>query len=282
MREREIRRLRPQSVGDRAVAVFDRPVHAVPSGQPFGGVRGELRLHPEDLRLRAQRPDRDADARRQSAAADRDEDVSHRRQVVGDLQADRALPGDDIGMVERRNQHTAGLGHDAGRDALPLPRRAQHDVRSVFAGGMHLDVRCLLGHHDVGGQAEGGRRVGDRLGVVAARVRDDGRRRPAGGLRTGDAASALKAPRTLNAPMGCRFSGLTHSGRSSSPHRAASSGVRTTWGLIRSAAARMSSIVTSFMAQVVVAYRSRAPPAGIAFHAGVSRSFATGMQFRRD
>ena len=39
---------------------------------------------------------------------------------------------------------------------------------------------------------------------------------------------ALKAPRILNAPIGCRFSGLIQSGRSASAHRAGISWVRTT------------------------------------------------------
>src|SRR3954470_18401992 len=56
---------------------------------------------------------------------------------------------------------------------------------------------------------------------------------------------ALKAPRSLNAPIGCRFSGLIQSGRSASAHLAGISGVRTTAPLTRSAAAWMSSRVTS-------------------------------------
>ena len=55
---------------------------------------------------------------------------------------------------------------------------------------------------------------------------------------------ALNAPRTLKAPIGWRFSGLIHSGRSPSAHSAGSNGVRTANARIRVAAARMSSIVT--------------------------------------
>src|SRR3954463_7213409 len=66
----------------------------------------------------------------------------------------------------------------------------------------------------------------------------------------------LKAPRTLNAPTGCRLSGLIHSGRSGSAQPAGSRGVRTMYGRISSAAARMSSIVTSCTGQV---WPKRAP-----------------------
>ena len=51
---------------------------------------------------------------------------------------------------------------------------------------------------------------------------------------------AVTAPRILKAPIGCRFSGLSHS----PGHGAASNGVRTAYGRIRSAASRISSIST--------------------------------------
>ncbi len=52
---------------------------------------------------------------------------------------------------------------------------------------------------------------------------------------------AVTAPRILKAPIGCRFSGLSHS----PGQGAASSGVRTAYGAISSAACRIRSRVTS-------------------------------------
>ena len=96
--------------------------------QALGGVRGQLGLYPEDFGVRAQRLDRRADAGRQSAAADRDEHVLDVGQIGGDLQADRALAGDDVGVVERRNQHAARRLDQLGGDLFALARTAQHDL----------------------------------------------------------------------------------------------------------------------------------------------------------
>ena len=159
---------------------------------------------------------------------------SHIRQVVGDLQADRALPRDHIRMVEGRYQHTARLLEQLGGDLFALTGAAQHHVCAVVTGGLHLDERCLTRHDDVRLDPKRGGRVGDRLGVIAARIRDHA----PGAIRfRSNFPTALNAPRILNAPIGCRFSGLIHSGRSPSAHRAGISGVRTTASLIRSAAA---------------------------------------------
>ncbi|GAA1019901.1 hypothetical protein GCM10009556_081280 [Acrocarpospora pleiomorpha] len=53
----------------------------------------------------------------------------------------------------------------------------------------------------------------------------------------------MVAPRSLNAPIGCRLSAFNH--RSPGAHGAGSKGVRTTYPAILSAAARTSEIVTS-------------------------------------
>ena len=58
--------------------------------------------------------------------------------------------------------------------------------------------------------------------------------------RSSSRSTALVAPRSLNAPVGCRLSGLTHSGQSTVD----SNGVRSTRPRIRSAAATTSSSVT--------------------------------------
>ena len=65
------------------------------------------------------------DAAGQPAATDRDEDDREVRQVLDDLEADRALAGDDPVVVERRDDRQArarprALG-DASRSSLAVP-----------------------------------------------------------------------------------------------------------------------------------------------------------------
>ena len=60
-----------------------------------------------------------------------------------------------------------GRGH-----LLPHTRSTEHNVCAVVAGGLHLYVRGLFRHHDVRGNAERRRHVGDGLSVISARVGD--------------------------------------------------------------------------------------------------------------
>src|SRR2546423_3867520 len=56
------------------------------------------------------RLDRDRDARAQPAAADRHDDLREVRDVLEQLEAERALAGDDVRIVERRSEeHTSEL-----------------------------------------------------------------------------------------------------------------------------------------------------------------------------
>src|SRR4029078_923099 len=124
----------------------------------------------ESARDGTQHLDRGASARCQPAATDRDKHVFNRGQILGDLKADGALPGDDVGVVDRRHKHTACGRSHLGGALLALSRTAQHHLRAVTSRRGHLDVRRLLRHDDVCGHAIDGRRIGDRLCVIAARV----------------------------------------------------------------------------------------------------------------
>ena len=99
-----------------------------------------------------------------------------------------------------------------------------------------LAVRGVVRDDDVRVDAERAGRVGDGLGVVAGRMREHPARPTAGSSRE----IAVTAPRILNAPIGCRFSGLSHS----PGHGEASSGVRTAYGRISVAASWIRSRVT--------------------------------------
>ena len=148
--------------------------------------------------------------------------------------------------------------------ARPLSRSpvaAQHDFAHRGRGWPHLDVRASPRASRC---ARARRRRPPRRRRPGRGCRWSTRRRPwRRDVRPASRPSALNAPRTLNAPMGCRFSGLTHNGRSSSPHRRGQQRSAHDGGLIRSAAARMSSIVTTLHGSSLVHCRGRAQtPAG--------------------
>src|ERR1700742_4248429 len=118
-----------ECVGPRARGLRGRPGYPGARAQRVAGVGGEFRLDPDDPRAWQQGLDRDGDARDEPAAADRDEDGGRRlrvpwpligtsAEVLGDLQADRALPGDHVPVVERRDRVVAPDPGDlfGGRD----------------------------------------------------------------------------------------------------------------------------------------------------------------------
>ena len=152
-------RRRPGPVGDRPRHVA-RPASSTirPSRSDSPRVGGQLRLDADHPRARAQRPDRDRDAARQPAAADRDEDRRDVRQVLGDLQPDRALAGDDPVVVERRDDRQAALGGDPLGDALALlARRPDDDDLGAVGLDPGLLQRGRVGRHDDDGRAPSSR-----------------------------------------------------------------------------------------------------------------------------
>ena len=82
-----------------------------------------LGLHADDAHLGPQRLDRDRDAGDEPAAADRHDDRVERIGVglVEELEADRALPGDDERIVERGDERRAGVVRDALRAPASAP-----------------------------------------------------------------------------------------------------------------------------------------------------------------
>ena len=70
-----------------------------------GRARGDL--HADHLDLWPRRLDRDRDARAQPAAAHRHHDLGEVRHVLEQLEPERALAGDDVGVVERVHERQA-------------------------------------------------------------------------------------------------------------------------------------------------------------------------------
>ena len=102
------------------------------------------------------------------------------REVLGDLQADRALPGDHPPVVERRDLGVAPVARDPPRRLDPRRQRGRDrdQLRADAADQVGLDRRCGVRHDDRGRDPEQGGGVGDGESVVAARVRDHARRGP--------------------------------------------------------------------------------------------------------
>ena len=159
------------------------------------------RLHADHADLGVERVHGDRDARREPAAAGRDEDRPHLRALLDDLEPERALACHDVRVVERVDEHRAGPRREQQRllERVLHRRPVQDHRRAVGAGRLHLRHRRPLGHDHGGRGAEqpGGER--DALRVVA-RAR---RHHAAGPLRVGQpgdpgvGAAHLERPRAL-------------------------------------------------------------------------------------
>jgi hypothetical protein len=129
----------------------------------------------DDLRPGAQRLHDDAHAGHQPSPADGD----HHRVGLGllaeDLERERPLPGDDVGVVEGVHEgeplhllQPARLGV-----RLVVVGALQHHPRAVGAGVRDLHDGGGLGHDDGGGHPEPAGVVGHRLRVVAGARGDE-------------------------------------------------------------------------------------------------------------
>ena len=137
--------------------------------------RGARRLDAHHPCPRAATGERRRDAGGEPPSPHRDQDGRHVRALLEDLQTEGALPGHHVGMVERMDEHGAGL-------LGVLPRGTQGLVDGV-AGEAHLGTvgtrRLLLGdrrahRHEHGGLGvEQPRRQRDSLRVVTGARRHD-------------------------------------------------------------------------------------------------------------
>ena len=114
----------PERVRDRALDVGRGPADPLTAAEGLAGVRGEFRLDAHHGRGRASGPHGRRDARDQATAADRHQDQADLRVVGRDLQADRALAGDDRPVVEGRDQHVTVPGRSVPRWRLLAPPRS--------------------------------------------------------------------------------------------------------------------------------------------------------------
>ena len=122
------------------------------------------------------RAQRERDAGGEPAAADRDEhrvDVVH---LLGELEADRPLAGDDDAdpRTGGRTSRRVSATYARAASRRVLDRRArQLDLGAVVARRLDLRHRRVLRHEDARVRADLARRPRDRLPVVAGARRDD-------------------------------------------------------------------------------------------------------------
>ena len=97
-----------------------------------------------------------------------------RRVLAEDLHRDRALPGDDVGIVERVHERQPALLHqlDGVPVAVAVGLPCQHDLGSEGAHRLDLELGRRGGHHDHGVATQPVRREGHPLCMVPGRGRD--------------------------------------------------------------------------------------------------------------
>ena len=136
-------RLRPRAIGDRPRHVRRGPTDDLPTLERLARIGGELGFHADDPRSRDERLDRHGDTTRESTAADRHEDQRDIRQFLGDLESDRALPGDDaVVVVGRDDGETPFRGDRLGPFAAFFRGRPHgDDLGSVGGDALALDRR---------------------------------------------------------------------------------------------------------------------------------------------
>ncbi len=161
------------AVGERADALErDEPSRA----QRVVHARRLVRLDADDLDARVAILQEGADAADQPAAADGDEyRIGHARPLALDLGADRALAGDDVGIVERMHEAKA-LGRfelTSVRVGVVVRHAVQHGLAAERDDGVDLDRGRRLRHHDDGPQSALAGRERDALRVIACRAAND-------------------------------------------------------------------------------------------------------------
>ncbi len=149
-------------------------VHRVAGGQRRRERRGVLGLHRHHPHVRPHPAHGRGHPADQAAAPGGHQDGPHVRHLFQDLQPDRALPGDHVRVVERVDEHRAGLLGELPGPGQGLGQRVpvQVHVGAVAAGGGQLGQR-RPGRHEHGGLGVEQRRgQGHALRVVAGAGRD--------------------------------------------------------------------------------------------------------------
>ena len=117
----------------------------------------------------------EGDAGEQAAAAHRDDDGIEIWHLLDDFQSQRALTGDDGGIVVAVDVGQPAFFADAVRVRLRFGEifSVQDDGRAELLAVADLDERRVFRHHDRRGNAKQLALIGEGLGVIAGGGRDD-------------------------------------------------------------------------------------------------------------
>ena len=140
-----------------------------------GNRESQLAEDPDDLDAGTLRSERDRDPRREPPATDRDQNCLGLGNLLGKLEPDRSLPGDDARLLECVHERgTRALdvslsGGDRLLETLP------DELGRTAVGTRRLDLRhrCVLRHEDRRVDSRFAGRPGNSLAVIArARCND--------------------------------------------------------------------------------------------------------------
>ena len=192
--------LQRDPVGDRRGRADAALAQALGLAERGGERRIGARLHADQLRARAGLAQGHADAAGQPAAADGHDHAREVGKVLKQLERDRPLTGDHVGVVERVDQRGARSRGVCRRQLQRLldRRPAKPHARAEALDGRHLRDGGVLRHEDLTADARQPCRVGDGARVVARAGGDEAARRTlAEGGDLGQRPAQLERPGPL-------------------------------------------------------------------------------------
>ena len=158
-----------------AIVVICSSATGAPGAQRLGVGRGLLGLHADDADVGPLGLDRQRDAGEQAAATGRDQHGLDLGRLLEDLQADGALPGDDVGVVEGVDEHRPGLVGEllGGDERLGEVLAVEAHLGAVPRVALTFGIGAPSGMNTVALMPEHLRGERDALRVVAGRGRHD-------------------------------------------------------------------------------------------------------------
>ena len=166
--------LRAEAVCDRAADPFGGELNDLSLPQAGSRVGSEFGFDTDDFHLGIRQLDGGGDAGDEASAADGSEDGFNFRKFLENFETNGALSGNDVFVVVGRHDDVSMLGGEFFGSGFALVGAGadQNNFRSEFRGGLALDLRGVVRHHDDRFRFQRARSVGDTLRVISARIGD--------------------------------------------------------------------------------------------------------------